>query len=347
MDARRGVVVLLFACLAASTRVAAQVFDYPKGECVAECWDKNPYTTEIAFPGKTCAKNKPCGAKVFVDRQARAPHAAAGRQGCQRSGHARRPPPPAASQPAGGTLSAATPASQQQEGPCGPAATQPLLSPSLPPLPSLPALPPSPPPASPPPRSDDVRNMTRCVADYNAGCDEQPGCVGCALWDEVTNSCTVTPFESCTRAANGRYAVLKSRESPEWDDAALCLTVNHWMVVPTIPCTGIDSPDPRCTGPEGEDFWGFSWDVAMEKGFPPSGSNASTPGPDWGIYINSPPRRSQHQMHIRVAALNTGLDAVQEFIATAVFSTNARWAGARVPAGLRPYSLSWCLLPPC
>lgn len=94
-----------------------------------------------------------------------------------------------------------------------------------------------------PHHSDPKRNTTRCLADFELPCDKQRGCSGCALWAEVEQCGTPQGEEECL--ARGTYVLLRAVES----DAATglpCQTLNHWMVMPRIPCTGVESPDPQC-----------------------------------------------------------------------------------------------------
>ena len=70
------------------------------------------------------------------------------------------------------------------------------------------------------------------------------------------------------------------------------------LVLPTHPCTGIESTDPLCTGPPAERVWAAAAvTTARDKGF----LNNSTRR--WGALMNAPPWRGQHQQHIHVAYL--------------------------------------------
>lgn len=91
--------------------------------------------------------------------------------------------------------------------------------------------------------SDPRINTTRCLANFELTCDKQRGCSGCALWAEVEQCGTPQQREECV--ARGSYVMFRAVES----DAATglpCQTLNHWMVMPRIPCTGVESPDPAC-----------------------------------------------------------------------------------------------------
>jgi hypothetical protein len=162
------------------------------------------------------------------------------------------------------------------------------------------------------------------MADIRSACDSQAGCAACGLWRTV---------QACSRGTGsaigeqcyttGDHVVLLSREE---DHGTTCLTNNHWLVLPTAPCTGVESADPACAGAEGERHWGSAQEEALRLGFAANGS-ADGQGPTWGILINPAQRRSQHQMHLRVAGLNQGVDAIRELralAAGAALSTNTR-----------------------
>ena len=56
-------------------------------------------------------------------------------------------------------------------------------------------------------------------------------------------------------------------DTPETGPGEACFTDDHFMLIPTRPCTGVESPDPKCAGREGEWYWGYAWDEVL-PGFP-------------------------------------------------------------------------------
>lgn len=91
--------------------------------------------------------------------------------------------------------------------------------------------------------SDPARNTTRCLEDFQLTCGKQRGCSGCALWDVVERCSTLQQTGECVdRPA---YVMIRSVES-DADTGLPCQTQNHWMLLPKIPCTGVESPDPAC-----------------------------------------------------------------------------------------------------
>lgn len=182
------------------------------------------------------------------------------------------------------------------------------------------------------------------MADIRSACDSQAGCAACGLW-RIMRACSrgtgAAIGEQCY--TTGDHVVLLSREE---DQGITCLTNNHWLVLPTAPCTGVESADPACAGAEGERHWGSAQEEALRLGFAANGS-ADGQGPTWGILINPAQQRSQHQMHLRVAGLNQGVDAIRELralAAGAALSTNTRRAAGIGGGGLRCASRACTLL---
>lgn len=85
------------------------------------------------------------------------------------------------------------------------------------------------------------------------------------------------PAQRCWPHYAKGYVVIRTTEDTEKTGPGEgCFTTNHFMLVPTYPCTGVESPDPKCTGREGERYWGYAWDEALARGFEdPSGPLAA------------------------------------------------------------------------
>ena len=117
-------------------------------------------------------------------------------------------------------------------------------------------------------------------------------------------------------------------QNTEIDDVTgqACYANNHWFVLPSIPCTGVESPDPACTGPAAERFWAFSYAEALQLGFPANGSSSdgSRQAPAWATLLNPAQRRSQNQAHFRIAHFEHSFDLVQRLQAAGNLSTNVR-----------------------
>ncbi|PRW56202.1 CDP-diacylglycerol diphosphatase [Chlorella sorokiniana] len=169
------------------------------------------------------------------------------------------------------------------------------------------------------PGSDPQRNTTRCLEDFELTCDKQRGCAGCSLWHTVETCGTLQQTEECTdRPA---FILLQAVEG-DANTGLPCLTQNHWMLVPKVPCTGVESADPACTGRQGELWWSRAFAEATQSLNFSLAANA-TP---WAVMAGSAVRRSQHQMHLRIDELATGLDTVQELerlAAAGLLSNNA------------------------
>ena len=96
--------------------------------------------------------------------------------------------------------------------------------------------------------SDPKRNTTRCLEDFALTCDRQRGCAGCALWRSVETNCTAGGAAAQQRDAclpRPTYVLMRSQETDRATGQP-CQTAKHWMLVPRIPCTGVESPDPAC-----------------------------------------------------------------------------------------------------
>ncbi|KAI9004018.1 hypothetical protein DFJ74DRAFT_694387 [Hyaloraphidium curvatum] len=145
----------------------------------------------------------------------------------------------------------------------------------------------------------DARPWTYCQPDFDAPCtDARLGCPRCVLRLIATRKCT--PAERCEPRPSKGYAVMRSREEDPRSPGRGCFTRDHFMLVPTRPCTGIESPDPLCAGAQGEKYWGYAFDEARARGFGvPGGAHPAK----WGILLNPKNGRSQHQAHFRFAPL--------------------------------------------
>ena len=162
------------------------------------------------------------------------------------------------------------------------------------------------------------RPFTYCMYDFDAPCtDDRLGCPRCALRYIAVRKCDFAT-ERCVRPSKD-YVVFPSREGNE--TIGFCYTDNQVMVVPTRPCTGIESPDPKCTGRQGEKYWAYAWKTAMERGLSPSGPTRA----QWAVALSAMNGRSQHQAHFRVApTIVTPGQIMERFIAQPALSTDAK-----------------------
>lgn len=175
----------------------------------------------------------------------------------------------------------------------------------------------------------DARPWTYCTFDFNTPCaDDRLGCPRCALRQIAINLCT--PAQRCVPNPDKGYAVMRAVEdNAETGPGEACFTTNHFMLVPYRPCTGVESPDPECTGRPAEKYWGHAWDEARARGFGvPDGPFAGLP---WGVLLNPKNARSQHHAHFRFAPLKTNLSdsapsnaVVPNFLAQPVISTDIK-----------------------
>ena len=120
----------------------------------------------------------------------------------------------------------------------GGASTQPP-TPLMPPPGVAPPPPRHPRRGGPAPRGPG-RPPPRRAGGGGGGGDQQRGCSGCSLWRSVE---TCSTAQACTDRP--MYILLQSVES-DANTGLPCRTQNHWMLVPKIPCTGVESPDPAC-----------------------------------------------------------------------------------------------------
>jgi hypothetical protein len=132
------------------------------------------------------------------------------------------------------------------------------------------------------------------MTSFPKSCDTQLGCSRCVFLQIARNKCTAS--ERCVQPSKD-YVIVQSK-AKDYVNNQMCFAADHWLIVPTRGCTGVESKDPKCTGKEGgEKFWGIAWDVATtKKGF--SGENLTGEKNiySWGIYLNSVAWRSQHQV---------------------------------------------------
>lgn len=146
------------------------------------------------------------------------------------------------------------------------------------------------------------RNMTRCMASFRDTCDRggNGGCAGCALW-QLTSICGQPEMrDPCWD--RGTYIVVPTTEVQP-GTGLQCQTLNHHMLIPKYPCTGIESADPGCTGAAGgEALWGAALrEATQEFGFPLNGSSADgAAGPSWaGALQRAGQRGGLAQLHLR------------------------------------------------
>lgn len=136
-------------------------------------------------------------------------------------------------------------------------------------------------------------NTLYCVANYTATCaeSENQSYSPCTIYNIIMEQCNA--YERCVLSENGRYAVLQEKGRNG------CYFPGRYMLVPTRPCTGVESSDPLCTGPEGELYWQETWQVATkEKSFPSLYDQNAT----WTMLINPINGRSQQQVRIPMSA---------------------------------------------
>ena len=190
------------------------------------------------------------------------------------------------------------------------------------------------------------------MSDFRTTCADpaNSGCIGCHLWQEVTGLCArpwVPP--AVGRCVDWKdYALLPAREVLAGvGPADLCATATQWLLIPTIPCTGVESADPACTGSAAERFWAAAWAEAGGLGFyggdyEKGGGDAVAPPhsspspPTWAVAINPANRRSQHQTHFRIGLLNRALppsfgDVMDVWRGTGAFSTDPAHPTITVP----------------
>ncbi|KAF8056134.1 hypothetical protein HT031_006485 [Scenedesmus sp. PABB004] len=148
-----------------------------------------------------------------------------------------------------------------------------------------------------------------CSFPANIGCSTR-----CALWLVITYHCLTDAYStmvgsngtfnaSCefcnmcqlkSGAIGGRYALVRARGDTGG------LFSRHYLVLPQVPCTGIESLKPECTGKSAEIIWNNVWREARALRFDYVGGT-----PTWAIMLNAPNRRGNHQMHIHIADLDT------------------------------------------
>lgn len=164
----------------------------------------------------------------------------------------------------------------------------------------------------------NAKENTQCLSNFPSTCDLQPKCPSCSLWQVLTRKCTVAM--GCS--LRGDYAVIRGLDKHATRNDTLCFDRNHYFIVPTRPCTGIESTDTLCTGPEGEKYWVAAYSFATEElGFEISMAQGSPK--TWGMMINAVNWRSQHQLHIRVGSfLTTVNEVVPMFLQVKTFSTS-------------------------
>ncbi|WIA38875.1 hypothetical protein OEZ86_002150 [Tetradesmus obliquus] len=163
---------------------------------------------------------------------------------------------------------------------------------------------------------------TYCMANFRATCANpaNAGCNRCAIY-KVMQACAAQsspwptpsqkPEEACRyHSTAGNYVIVKSRTAdPSQKTQAekdpergtnLCIMPNHYILMPTAACTGVDDKQAKCTGPTVE-----YWDGAVRHGYNSgAGDLGFGPNKDWAVMINAPDERGQHQMHIHVALLD-------------------------------------------
>ncbi|WIA38876.1 hypothetical protein OEZ86_002151 [Tetradesmus obliquus] len=167
-----------------------------------------------------------------------------------------------------------------------------------------------------------------CMGNFKTNCadPDNAGCNRCAIY-KVMQACEASyktanpppfpaPDQNPTGAcrcysSSGNYVIVKSRAGDRSANATdpetgnnLCIMPKHFILMPTEACTGVDDPNPKCTGPAVT-----YWDGAVRHGY-----GTTKPGDlglglsDWVVMINAAGEaarheRGQHQMHIHVAPM--------------------------------------------
>jgi hypothetical protein len=132
------------------------------------------------------------------------------------------------------------------------------------------------------------------MPSFPKSCDTQLGCSRCVFLQIARNKCDAS--ERCVLSRQKDYVVIQSKAKDSAKDQ-MCFAKDHWLVIPTRACTGVESRDPKCTGKHAEKFWGAAWDVATkQKGFSGEKLVGEKNISSWGIYLNGVTWRSQHQV---------------------------------------------------
>lgn len=175
----------------------------------------------------------------------------------------------------------------------------------------------------------DARPWTYCTNDFAAPCtDDRLGCPRCALRQIAARACT--PAHRCTPRYDRGYVVVRSAEAnAQTPPGQLCFTDSHYLLVPTRPCVGVESPDPQCAGRPAEKYWGYAWDEALARGF--GAADGALAGLPWGVLLNPKNARSQHQAHFRFAPFKPNAtddspcnDVIFNFLQQQAFSTDIK-----------------------
>lgn len=186
-------------------------------------------------------------------------------------------------------------------------------------FPTIPALAPTHAPSIPPcrcnalafpplPDAPGAPARGKCSPDARARCDA-PGmraCDACYNWAVAASQCGPAGAPAGPHACerSGGYAVM--RQAPSAGPGRRCVAADRWVVLPDAACTGIEDPDPRCTGAAGEALWHRAWEEGLRRGMPAprgGGGGGGAAPPEWALVMAAPPRRSHQQMHVHVGRL--------------------------------------------
>uniref|UniRef100_A0A383V7W7 Uncharacterized protein n=1 Tax=Tetradesmus obliquus TaxID=3088 RepID=A0A383V7W7_TETOB len=175
-------------------------------------------------------------------------------------------------------------------------------------------------------------SQTYCMANFKTTCADpaNAGCNRCAIY-KVMQACAAqsspwpTPSQKGEEACRyhstaGNYVIVKSRtvdstqtsqheKDPE-TGSNICIMPNHYILMPTTACTGVDDSNSKCTGPTVA-----YWDGAVRHGYGSSAGDLGFGNSHWAVMINAPDERGQHQMHIHVAPLEPAAASNVLFVA--------------------------------
>ncbi|WIA38877.1 hypothetical protein OEZ86_002152 [Tetradesmus obliquus] len=162
-----------------------------------------------------------------------------------------------------------------------------------------------------------------CMASFRSNCadPDNAGCDRCAIY-KIMQACKAffttnppafpKPAEKPTQAyryysKTGNYVIVKSLNgdksatggqlNPE-TGSNLCIMPQHYILMPTAACTGVDDNSAQCTGSSVT-----YWEGAVRHGYLSGPGDLGFGNSDWAVMINAPDERGQHQMHIHVAPI--------------------------------------------
>lgn len=153
-----------------------------------------------------------------------------------------------------------------------------------------------------------------CIADFNNKCDNADNAkyVPCAVFATMQNCRDKGWGTDCTRGTSN--VIVRTRTHDASDPSKMCLMTQHWLVLATTPCTGIE--DSTCNGGVSTSYFAHGAEFAASK---------KLPAGNWAMQVNAPDRRDGHQLHVHLAPIsddgkrNTPVGAI---LADKALSTN-------------------------